>query len=249
MKERIRVLLVDRDQSALYRIRAALEEQSDLEVVADCTAADQALALVQSRRPDIVMMDIQMPDRAGIEATRLLKTNGLDTQVGVIILAKHPDYAIMAMEAGAEGYVLKDVGDPDLVESVRQVYWNMQSPDEDDPLAEEVELLISHADDAQLIRFIGGAQSFFDANLVKAIEPRTSGTTITLMVRTSVATSLIDNLSSIPTVERVQPVSEGRTPGHLDRPGILAKPVGHRTRLLVDLGQHDSTAKREPVAV
>jgi DNA-binding NarL/FixJ family response regulator len=117
----IRVLLVDDQALIRTGIRALLDAEDDIEVVAEeadgCAAVDRAREVV----PDIVLMDVQMPVLDGIEATRQIVASGSPARI--IILTTHDvdEYVFAALRAGASGFLLKDVRPPDLVEAIRVV--------------------------------------------------------------------------------------------------------------------------------
>lgn len=112
----IRVYLVDDHPIVRKGLRALLEEQEDIVVVGEAGNGQQAVSAALAARPDVVVMDISMPDINGIEATRQLST-----QTRVVILSVHSsrEYVGQALRAGAVGYVIKDVVLEELVAAVR----------------------------------------------------------------------------------------------------------------------------------
>ncbi len=112
----IRVYLVDDHPIVRKGLRALLEEQTDMMVVGEAGSGQQAVSAALAARPDVVVMDISMPDINGIEATRQLSG-----QTRVVILSVHSsrDYVRQARRAGAIGYVIKDAVLTDLVAAVR----------------------------------------------------------------------------------------------------------------------------------
>ncbi len=118
----IKVLVVDDHAILRDGIRSLLESQQDILVVGE--AADGAEAIEQTGKlfPDIVLMDISMPNMNGLEATRLIKEKF--PQVKVLILTQHDnrEYISPALQAGASGYVLKRSGRRELLNAVRQVH-------------------------------------------------------------------------------------------------------------------------------
>jgi len=117
----IRVLLAD-DQ-ALIRggFRALLEAEDDLEVVAEAADGERAVALALEHRPDVALVDIQMPVMDGIEATRLIAADERLRGVHVVILTNYglDEYVVAALRAGACGFLVKDTEPADLLQGVR----------------------------------------------------------------------------------------------------------------------------------
>jgi len=120
--KRIRVLLAD--DHAVFRegVRLLLETQGGFEVVAEAATGDEAVELVRSLRPDIVLMDIGMPGMNGLDATRLIREE--DAEARVLILTMHgtDEYFFSALDAGAAGYVLKEAASSDLVSAIESVH-------------------------------------------------------------------------------------------------------------------------------
>jgi DNA-binding NarL/FixJ family response regulator len=117
MKRRVRVVIADDQPLLRAGFRALLESAGDIEVVAEAATGGEAIDLALEHRPDVVLMDIRMPDMDGIEATRRL------TRTRVLILTTFglDDYIIEALRAGAAGFILKDTRVEDLLEAVRTV--------------------------------------------------------------------------------------------------------------------------------
>ncbi|HEY0601480.1 MAG TPA: response regulator transcription factor [Herpetosiphonaceae bacterium] len=117
----IRVLLVDDQKLIRQGIQTLLELESDLEVVGTAENGRDAIAAVERLRPDVVLMDVRMPEMDGVAATRLLSERF--PQAGVIILTTFDDdeYVFEGLKAGARGYLLKDVSSDDIAAAVRTV--------------------------------------------------------------------------------------------------------------------------------
>ena len=118
----IRVLLAD--DHAMFRegLRATLDRQSDMTVVGEAEDGVEAAKKASELAPDIVLMDINMPIRDGVEASRLIAAQ--NPQVGIIILTMYGEtkHVIEALKAGARGYVLKSVRAKELIEVIRAVH-------------------------------------------------------------------------------------------------------------------------------
>ena len=117
----IRVLIADDQALVRAGFRMILEAQPDIEVVAEAGDGEEADALAASTQPDIVLMDIRMPNCDGIEATRRIVGSRPQTRIVVLTTFDLDEYVYDALEAGASGFLLKDVGRDDLVRAVRVV--------------------------------------------------------------------------------------------------------------------------------
>lgn len=117
----IRVLIVDDQALVRAGFRMILEAQSDIEVVGEGGDGAQAIALAQSHKPDVVLMDIRMPGMDGIEATRRLVAVDQQPRPRVVILTTYEldEYVFDALAAGATGFLLKHVPPEELVRGVR----------------------------------------------------------------------------------------------------------------------------------
>ena len=117
----VKVLLVDDDALVRAALRTILSSASDLEVVAEADDGNRALAAVREHRPDVVLMDIRMPQMDGITATAALRR--LDPAPQVIVLTTfHADEQVLnALRAGAGGFLLKDTSPADIINAVRLV--------------------------------------------------------------------------------------------------------------------------------
>ncbi len=118
----IRVVLAD-DHGVVRRgIRDFLTEAGDMTVVAEAENGTQAYDLVMRYQPDVVVLDVQMPDGSGIEVTRRLRDEGLALGILILTAFDDPPYIKAAIEAGANGYVMKSSDADTLVEAVRGVH-------------------------------------------------------------------------------------------------------------------------------
>jgi DNA-binding NarL/FixJ family response regulator len=119
----VSVKVVIADDQALVRggFRMILDAKEDMEVAGEAADGAEAIALVVEHQPDVVLMDVRMPNVDGIEATRRIVASGSPARI--IILTTHDidEYVFAALRAGASGFLLKDVRPPDLVEGIRVV--------------------------------------------------------------------------------------------------------------------------------
>ncbi len=118
----IRVVLADDHAVVRKGIREFLEESGDIRVVAEAADGEQAVTLVAEHQPDVAVLDIQMPDVTGIEATRRIKAEHPDVRVLILTAYDDDPYIFALLQAGASGYVLKTADSTDLVHAVRAVY-------------------------------------------------------------------------------------------------------------------------------
>ncbi|MBV9832237.1 MAG: response regulator transcription factor [Marmoricola sp.] len=118
----IGVLVVD-DQALVRRgFRMILEIEPDLRVVGEAADADEAVALAAELRPDVVLMDVRMPGRNGIAATREILTATPEVRVVMLTTFDMDEYVYEALQAGASGFLLKDVQPELLVAGIRAVH-------------------------------------------------------------------------------------------------------------------------------
>ncbi len=117
----IRVLIADDHKIMLAGLRSLLEKQSDFDVVAEAENGRKAVQMAQEKKPDIVVMDVSMPDLNGIEATTQIIESLPETRV--IALSMHSDkrFVIGMLRAGASGYLLKDCASQELANAIFQV--------------------------------------------------------------------------------------------------------------------------------
>ena len=118
----IRIILADDHTVVRKGIRDILLEAGDLDVIAEAANGDEAIALIDQLRPDVAVLDIQMPKRTGIEVCRHVRAQRWP--IGLLILTAYDDepYVLAVLQAGANGYVLKTADADDLIRAVHDVH-------------------------------------------------------------------------------------------------------------------------------
>ena len=116
-----RLAIVDDHDLARAGLRGMLAGERGLEIVGEAVNGRQALSLCRRLRPDLVLMDVRMPDLDGLAATRAIKQECPGTSVILVTMHENPDYLLEAIKAGAAGYVLKGATKRELVSAVRRV--------------------------------------------------------------------------------------------------------------------------------
>ena len=119
MVKKIRVVLVDDHAIVRLGLTALLSSEPDVEVVGEAATAAEALRVVERLRPDVVLMDIRMPGEGGIEATQQVTTRFPDSKVVMLTSFADDELVVRAIRAGAMGYVLKEVGNTELLRAIR----------------------------------------------------------------------------------------------------------------------------------
>ncbi|MGC3963082.1 MAG: response regulator transcription factor [Rhodocyclaceae bacterium] len=121
MSEKIKVLIADDHAIVRHGLKQILSETDDLSVVGEADGGVKAMQMMRGTVYDVVLMDISMPDRNGIDTLKLVKKEF--PRVPVLILSMHPEeqYAVRALRAGAAGYLSKQGAPEQLVTAIRQV--------------------------------------------------------------------------------------------------------------------------------
>src|SRR6516164_666059 len=120
-RDKIRVVIAEDQAMVLGALAALLEMEDDIEVVARARTGSEALKLVQQVRPNIFITDIEMPEMTGLEVAAELKRRGALVRVIILTTFARAGYLRRALEAGAAGYLLKDMAAEKLAEAVRRV--------------------------------------------------------------------------------------------------------------------------------
>ncbi len=145
-RDKIRVLLAEDQTMVLGALAALLEMEDDIEVVARARSGDEALKLIQQHRPSVFITDIEMPTMTGLEVAAELKRRSVPVRVIILTTFARAGYLRRALDAGASGYLLKDMPAEQLADAVRRVHRGLRVidpqlaaeawTDEPDPLTE-----------------------------------------------------------------------------------------------------------------
>jgi DNA-binding NarL/FixJ family response regulator len=122
MEQIITVVLADDHEIVRTGIKLLLENEGDIDVIGEASDGVEALERVQTLQPDILIIDIRMPNLNGIEATRQLQS--LEVKTKVIVLSMHEDeeYILRSVECGASGYLLKDTNKAEFIKAIKSVF-------------------------------------------------------------------------------------------------------------------------------
>jgi two-component system, NarL family, response regulator LiaR len=118
----IRILLAD--DHALFRqgLKSLLETEDDLRVIGEAQTGREAVRYAADTKPDVILMDIQMPELDGVKATQSILEINPNANVIILTMYRQDSYVFEAVKAGARGYLLKDVDSTDLIAAIHQIY-------------------------------------------------------------------------------------------------------------------------------
>ena len=122
MENRVKVLVVDDQTELANEISAVLATDPTLQVVGTACDGFDALGKIPSAKPDVVLMDIRMPNMNGVVATQRIKADYPDTKVVILTTFDDSDYILNAINNGASGYLLKDIGAAALIDAVKNAH-------------------------------------------------------------------------------------------------------------------------------
>jgi len=121
MADPVRVLIVDDHAVVRSGIRLLLEQEPDIEPVGEAGTGREAVFQARALKPDVILMDVVMPDQTGLEVLPTLLHEQPEVKVMLLSMQDDPRYVREAFEAGASGYVLKEAADADVVAAIREV--------------------------------------------------------------------------------------------------------------------------------
>ncbi|GAF64194.1 putative response regulator [Bacillus sp. TS-2] len=118
----IKIMLVDDHQVVRKGLRYFLETDEDLSIVAEASHGREACYLLKEVKPDVILMDLVMPIMDGIEATKIIRESYPEVKILILSSYSEHDHVIPALQAGANGYQLKDIEPEELVETIKAIY-------------------------------------------------------------------------------------------------------------------------------
>lgn len=122
MARKIKVLVTDDQTELALELKSVLETDSEIEVVGIASDGFDALNKMAENTPDVVLLDIRMPNMNGVVATQRIKSEYPDTKVVILTTFDDSDYILNAINNGASGYLLKDIGATALIDAVKNAY-------------------------------------------------------------------------------------------------------------------------------
>ncbi len=120
--DKIRIVIADDHAVVREGTRALLEREPDMEVVGEASDGEEAIKLIEEMQPDVAILDISLPELSGIEVTRRIKPRFPSIAILIFTAYDNDEYVFALLEAGAAGYLLKDIHSREIVESVRSVH-------------------------------------------------------------------------------------------------------------------------------
>lgn len=117
----VHVVIADDHELARAGLRGLLEGESELQMVGEASNGREAVEVCTKLRPDLVLMDVRMPEMDGLEATRAIKKVCPQTSIIIVTMHENPEYLIAAIRAGAAGYLIKNTSRRELIAAIHQV--------------------------------------------------------------------------------------------------------------------------------
>lgn len=120
--KKINIVLADDHVLVRNGIKAMLESESDIEVVGEASDGYEALESAKNLKPDIIVLDIRMPNMTGLEAAAKLKNQSPGTKAVILSMHDSEEYVLQALDAGAYGYLLKDTDKNEFIKALKQIH-------------------------------------------------------------------------------------------------------------------------------
>jgi DNA-binding NarL/FixJ family response regulator len=117
----VRVLIVDDHAVVRAGLRLLIDGEADLEAAGEAGSANEAILQARSLKPDVILMDVVMPDQSGLDVVPTILHERPETRILVLSMQDDPQYVRQAFSAGASGYVLKEAADTEVVAAIREV--------------------------------------------------------------------------------------------------------------------------------
>ncbi len=151
--ERIRVLIADDHELFRRGLRMVLEDEDDIEVVGEAGDGTDAVALTSETVPDVVVMDVRMPEVSGIDATAQIKEELPHTKILMLTISDEEDDLYEAIKAGANGYLLKEISIDEVGDAVRSVHGGQSliSPSMASKLLDEFAAMVKKEEEKQQV--------------------------------------------------------------------------------------------------
>ncbi len=252
----IRILVFDDHELVRCGIRGMLEQEEDMEVVGDCSSAEEALLLTQIVSPNILLLEARVPGTDRFEITRRVHQKRMSCNV--IALARHEDCLAEALEAGVAGYLLEDIKSQKLAEAIRRVYngelvidERLKSssqpargdseclpPEDGSILIREVELTVPLPFSApQLLRFMCRTEKVLEATVVQQIGSWNRGSVVSILLRKATSPlDILDRLEKMPDVDLVSEKPAVKSSPLTSSNGVVTRPGTYpRKQFLVTL--------------
>ena len=118
----IKIVLADDHSLVRDGIKVLLESESDIEVIGEAANGKEAISLVNEKKPDILIIDIRMPEMNGIEAVEILNNQNVATKCIILSMHDSEEYILQSLDAGAKGYLLKDTGKKEFIKAIQTVF-------------------------------------------------------------------------------------------------------------------------------
>lgn len=120
--ETIQLIIVDDHKVVRSGVKALIETESGLEIIGEASDGREAVAKVKAMEPDLVLMDLVMPEMDGVEATRRITEEGMELKILILTSFSEEERIIQAIKAGASGYLIKDASPDELVRAIKDTY-------------------------------------------------------------------------------------------------------------------------------